>query len=161
MAHSGPRHTLWRISTSGRVPAPSQRRDSTTGANRGRLWIDPSDGSLDWFRPSQAPIAATVGVFSFPPQEDNKPTEGKTPHPYEQRVGISGNCASRLGAPRVRWTRQPRRLLTCPRREKGRGKIRRRNSEEKSQEEGKSSQSFFTVWRRKGDQTENITKLRT
>jgi hypothetical protein len=35
---------------------------------------------------------AAVGAFLFPPLHNNKPTEGKPPHPYEQRVGISGNC---------------------------------------------------------------------
>jgi len=32
------RRTLWRSSTSGRAAVPSRRRDSTTGANHGRLW---------------------------------------------------------------------------------------------------------------------------
>jgi hypothetical protein len=115
---------------------------------------------------------ATVGAFLFPPLHNNKPTEGKPPHPYEQRVGISGNCVrpaleflARDGFDNLCGFRR----VHLRRRKKGSGrwpkeqeKGRKKNSEEKDEEKGKSSLFFsLKLRRRKNNRTQNITKLRT
>jgi len=45
----------------------NRRRDSTTGADRGRLEDEKSRWFPDRFHPYWASTAATVGAFLFPP----------------------------------------------------------------------------------------------